>query len=252
MKAGIAAAALLLALAGTSGHVSASPKTLKVGVRDDIMHFGYLNPNTGKYYGMEIDLASELADALGYDTVEYITVQPDNRKQMLLDGEVDCLIAAYSVSETRLENFDFSEAYYTDYSSIMVEKSSLIHEMSDLVGKKIGVLDGANTAPKLAIKMTETGLIPSEESLEDSLVKMDSYSELSVALEEGTVDAVCMDGCIARAYMEDDREILEDKIGQEEYAVATQKGSELSGQVAEAVSQMLADGTIDGLIEKWS
>ena len=66
------------------------------------------------------------------------------------------------------------------------------------------------------------------------------------------MDAVCMDGCIARAYMEDDREILEDKIGQEEYAVATQKGSELSGQVAEAVSQMLADGTIDGLIEKWS
>lgn len=252
MRAGIAAAALALALAGVSGHALAAPKTLKVGVRDDIMHFGYLNPETGKYYGMEIDLAARLADAIEYDTVEYVTVQPDNRKQMLLDGEVDCLIAAYSVSETRLENFDFSESYYTDYSSIMVEKSSLIHEMRELVGKRIGVLDGANTAPKLAIRMTEEGLIGSEEELEPSLVKMDSYSELSVALEEGTVDAVCMDGCIARAYMEDDREILEEKIAQEEYAVATQKDSELSGAVGTAISQLLSDGTIDGLIEKWS
>lgn len=252
MRARILAAAWILALAGTAGHAYAAPKTLRVGVRDDIMHFGYLNPNTGKYYGFEIDLAAELADMLGYDDIEYVSVEPDNRKDMLLNGEVDCLIAAYSVEASRLENFDFSPVYYTDYSSIMVEKSSLIHELSDLIGKKTGVLDGANTAPKLSGKMIDEGLITEEDTKGSSLVKMDSYSELSVALEEGTVDAVCMDGCIARAYMEDDREILEEKIGQEEYAVATQKGSELSASVAEAVQQMLDDGTIDGLLEKWN
>lgn len=252
MKAGILAAAIVLALAGATGHAEAAQKTLKVGVRDDVMHLGYLNPDTGKYYGMEIDLAAELADRLGYDNIEYISVDPDNRKEMLLNGEVDCLIAAYSVEKSRLENFDFSPAYYTDYSSIMVEKSTLIHGLEDLVGKKTGVLDGANTAPKLSGKMIELGLITAEDTKGSSLVKMESYKDLSVALEEGTVDAVCMDGCIARAYMEDDREILEETIGQEEYAVATQKGSDLSAPVAEAVQQMLDDGTVDRLIEKWS
>ncbi len=243
---------MALTLVGAGANAQAAQKSLKVGVRDDIMHFGYLNPNTGKYYGLEIDLAEALAEKLGYDSVEYTSVNPENRKDTLLDGEVDCLIAAYSIEESRLENFDFSPAYYTDYSSIMVEKSTMIQSMEDLVGKKVGVLDGANTAPKLSQKMIDLGLITAEDTKGSSLVKLSSYQELSVALEEGTVDAVCMDGCIARAYMEDDREILEEKIGEEDYAVATRKESELSALVEQAVQEMLDDGTIDALIEKWN
>ena len=81
--------------------------TLRVGVRDDIMNFGYLNKETGRYYGLEIDLANKLAEKLGYEEVEFVTVQPDNRKEMLQDGKVDCLVAAYSIADTRKENFDF-------------------------------------------------------------------------------------------------------------------------------------------------
>lgn len=251
-KAGTAAAALALALTAASQGACAASGTLTVGVRDDIMHFGYLNPDTGKYYGMEIDLAAELAKALGYDQVKYVSVEPDNRKETLLSGEVDCLIAAYSVSETRLESLDFSPAYYTDYSSVMVEQSSLIQDMEDLVGKRIGVLDGADTGPLLAEKMIGMGLITEEDPKGSSLVKLDSYSDLSKALEEGTVDAACMDGCIARAYMEEDRVVLEEKISKEEYAVATRKDSELSEPMAEAVRQLLDDGTVERLIGKWN
>ena len=38
----------------------------------------------------------------------YITVTPDTRKDMLLNGEVDVVIATYSIAESREENFDFS------------------------------------------------------------------------------------------------------------------------------------------------
>lgn len=230
---------------------AAGSGTLKVGVRDDIMNLGYLNPATGEYYGLEIDLARNLADRLGYADVTFVAVDPDSRRQMLLDGSVDCVIAAYSIAETRLANFDFSPSYYTDYSCIMVEKSSGLQSMEDMVGKKFGVLDGADTAPKLAAKMKEMGLISDEDLKNTSLEKMGSYGELSKALEEGAVDAVSMDGCIARAYMDDDRMILDAVIGQEDYGVATQKDSALSKPVAEAVQKMLDDGTIAGLIDKW-
>lgn len=230
---------------------AAGSGTLKVGVRDDIMNLGYLNPATGEYYGLEIDLARNLADRLGYADVTFVAVDPDSRRQMLLDGSVDCVIAAYSIAETRLANFDFSPSYYTDYSCIMVEKSSGLQSMEDMVGKKFGVLDGADTAPKLAAKMKEMGLISDEDLKNTSLEKMGSYGELSKALEEGAVDAVSMDGCISRAYMDDDRMILDAVIGQEDYGVATQKDSALSKPVAEAVQKMLDDGTIAGLIDKW-
>ena len=87
---------------------AAGAETLRVGVRDDIINFGFYNETTGKYYGLEIDLAAELARRIGCDGVEYITVTPDTRKDMLLNGEVDVVIATYSIAESREENFDFS------------------------------------------------------------------------------------------------------------------------------------------------
>ena len=133
----------------------------------------------------------------------------------------------------------------------MTETSTLLTTMADLVGKKIGVVDGANAGPKLAEKMTADGLITAEDPKGTSLEKRETYAELSKALEEGEVDAVCMDGCIARAYMEDDRVIFDERIDEEDYGVATQKGSELSSKVSKAVQEMLDDGTVEGLIEKW-
>lgn len=105
---------VFLLFGGILGGCSSSSEgagTLRVGVRDDIMNFGYLNQTTGNYYGLEIDLARKLASELGYRDVELVAVEPDTRKDMLLNGEVDCLIACYSIAETRLKNFDFSQPY---------------------------------------------------------------------------------------------------------------------------------------------
>lgn len=248
-KTTIMMAALAVLLSGCGAPQKSG--TLRVGVRDDIVGLGYLSPATGQYYGLEIDLARELADDLGYGGVEFVTVTPENRKDMLLSGDVDCLIATYSIEESRLKNFDFSPAYYTDHTSVMVEKSSLIEHLEDLVGRKIGVLEGANTAPKLSGKLIEMGLITAEDTKGSSLEYRDTYEALSEALEDGTVDAVCMDGGVARAHMKDDRIILEDVVGTESYGVATQKDSVLTKPVADSIQRMLDDGTIAGLIDKW-
>ena len=240
-----------LAACSISTEALAKEETLKVGVRDDIMHMSYLNPLTEKYYGFEVDLAAAVAAELGYKDVEYVTVTPETRKEMLQGGSVDCLIASYSVEESRKEVFDFSPSYYTDSSCVMVEDSTLFNSFEDLVGSRVGVLDGANAGPKLAEKLIDKGLITEDDAKGSELVKYDSYSDMSVALEEGQVDAVCMDGCIARAYMQDDRAFLEETIDEEDYAVATQKDSELSEKMAETVQKLLDDGTVDSLIEKW-
>ena len=138
---------------------SSGEGTLRVGVRSDIMNFGYLNEQTGKHYGLEIDIANEMAERLGYADVEFIDVLPDTRKEMLLNGEVDCLIACYSISESREENFDFSAPYYTDSAIVMVENSSLITDVEQLAGKTVGIMSGSNTNPIFATTMYEMGII---------------------------------------------------------------------------------------------
>lgn len=271
-RATLLLAVLLLscALAGLAGCAGASDdkgtassgETLRVGVRSDVVGFGYLNDGTGKYYGLEIDIANEMAERMGYGAVEFVSVLPENRKDMLQNGEVDCLVACYSIAESRQKNFDFSPAYYSDDSIVMVENSALIDGVDALEGKTLGTMSGSNTAPQLVIKLTEAGFTSGEalSANEDNsdvvfdtfhLVQMASYQELSKALEEGTIDAACMDGSIAKTYLDADRGILDFTIDTQEYGVATQKDSALSQPVSAAIQGMLDDGTIAQLTDKW-
>ena len=240
--------------------------TLKVGVRADLMGLGYLNKKTHKYYGMEIDIANEMAKRMGYKDVKFVTVVPENRKEMLLEGKVDALVAAYSISDTRKKNFDFSPAYYSNSVKMIVQKSSLDTSINDLKGGIIGTMAGANTAPMLNQEMKKIGFsdgkaLRGNPDNNDKDVQFDtyrlvqypSYKELSDALEEGKVDAMAMDGAIAQTYMDDYREILPDfSIDPQKYGVATQKGSELSGKVKTAIQSMLDDGTIKRYVDKWN
>ena len=236
---------------------------LRAGVRADVVGFGYLNEGTGNYYGLEIDLVSELAERLGYGDVEFVTVVPDDRKERLLAGEVDLVAACYSIADSRLENFDFSPAYYDDEVVAVVQNSSLIESVDDMRGLTFGTMAGSNAAPLLSVKLYETGFSngePVTANDDNSEVEFDTwrlrqfpgYQELSDALEQGVVDAMVLDGAIAHTYMDDKRSVLEGfVVAEQSYGVATQKDSALSAPVAEAVQAMLDDGTVAALQDKW-
>ena len=174
----------------------------------------------------------------GFELLVIATVLPDNRKEMLLNGEVDCLVACYSKTDTRLENFDFSPIYYTDVTPVMVENSSRITDINQLKDGTFGIMSGSNAGPLLTINLFDVGIIGEEvisntdESTEydhATVIKYPSYEDLSIALEEGRVDAAVMDGAFVDTYINDDRSLLEDfSVSDQDYAVATQKGSNLS------------------------
>ncbi len=248
--------------AGGSASTPTGSKTLRVGVRANVNRFGYLNEDTGRYSGLEIDIAEEMAARLGYSNVEWTTVTPTSRKETLANDEVDCLVACYSITESREANFDFSPSYYKDISTVMVENSSLFTTINDLKGCTFGTVADANTAPQLVEKLAEIGFTDGEvlSSNEDNtdiqfdnfrILELPTYMELSDALEEGTVDAMCADGSILYTYLTDDRHELEFLISSQDYGVATQKDSALSEPVSETIQDMLDDGTIDALIDKW-
>lgn len=84
------------------------------------------------------------------------------------------------------------------------------------------------------------------------LLQFPSYQELSDALEEGVVDAMVLDGAIAKTYMDDKRTYIENfEVAEQSFDIATQKGSDLSEPVATAMQDMLDDGTIAALVDKW-
>ena len=261
--AAASAGALATGCEGGAAGGGSGKGVLRAGVRADVVNFGYLNERTGNYYGLEIDLVNEIAERMGYGDVEFVTVIPDNRKEMLLEGQIDLICGCYSIADSRLENFDFSPAYYDDRVVAVVQNSSMIGSVDDLRGRTFGTMAGSNAAPLLSTKLYEIGFTNgevvtanddnSEVSFDTwNLLQFPSYQELSDALESGDVDAMVLDGAIAQTYMDDKRVVLDGfTVAEQSYGVATQKDSELSQPVAEAVQVMLDDGTVAALQDKW-
>ena len=251
----IALAALMLCAA-----CAACAETFRVGVKQDVYGFGYLDETTGEYEGMEIDLGAMIADALGYDDVEYTTVTAATRGQMLDNDELDCVIATFTIKPERKESWDFSTPYYTDAVTVLVENASGIADLAGLKDKTVGVSTGSTSAKALATAMADAGVIAAfdadkfEIATFDGGVKFkefDDYPAISLALDAGDVDAFCVDKSILANYKTDDRSFIADSFAPQDYGVATKKGSELSAKVEELITGWLADGTIAGLIEKW-
>ena len=234
---------------------------LRVGVKSDVIGFGYQDPLTGDYSGMEIDLAQMIADALGVD-VEYTTVTAATRGELLDSGDLDCVLATFTITDERKESWDFSTPYYTDAVTVLVEDSSGITDLSGLAGATVGVSSSSTSALALVQAMIEQGLISGDnfdsETFDASTwtegVSFRQYSDypaISTALSAGEVDAFCVDRSILAIYKTEGRSYIQDEFAPQEYGIATTKGSGLSEVCEDLVTTWLSDGTIDGLIAEY-
>ena len=99
--------------------------TLKVGVKVDVPKFGFKDPKTGKVEGMEIDLAKIIAKNIFGDEnkVDVQGVTAKTRGPLLDNGEVDLVIATFTITEERKKSYNFSDAYFKDGVALMVKKS---------------------------------------------------------------------------------------------------------------------------------
>lgn len=231
---------------------------LRVGVKNAVVGFGYQDMLTGEYSGMEIDIASKLAEELGVEA-EFTTVTAATRTELLDSGDIDCVLATFTITDERKKNWDFSTPYYTDYVTVLVEDKSGIKTLADLAGKKIGVSSGSTSARSVVEAMIAAELIDGKDYSRDtfdpatwtdtvSFQQYDDYPTISTALSAGELDAFSVDKSILAIYKTPGRSFIDAQFAPQEYGVATKKGSGFSAFVEEKISAWLADGTIAGFM----
>ncbi|MFV0504534.1 MAG: transporter substrate-binding domain-containing protein [Lachnospirales bacterium] len=232
---------------------------LRVGVKNNVLGFGFEDPLSGEYSGMEVEIAKNIGETLGIP-VEFTNVTAATRTQLLDSGDLDCVIATFTITDERKESWDFTTPYFTDYVSILVENSSGITDLAGLVDKKVGVSSGSTSARSLTKEMIDQGLISGEafdpETFDPntwtegvSFQQYDDYPTISTALTAGEVDAFSVDKSILAVYNTDSRSYLDSQFSPQNYGVATKKDSQLSTFVEDLITTWLEDGTIDSLIE---
>ncbi len=115
--------------------------TLVVGVKADYKPWGFRDPS-GKLIGMEIDMAQDVADALGVK-LDLVPVQSSNRMQFLQQGKIDLMIATMSDKANRRKVVGIPDPnYYTSGTNVLAKKGA-VSKWEDLKGKPVCGKQGA-------------------------------------------------------------------------------------------------------------
>jgi putative glutamine transport system substrate-binding protein len=234
---------------GDNGGLEAIRKAgvIKVGVKSDVPGFGLLNTATNQYEGFEIELAKLIAgDLLGDPSkVAFTPVTAKTRGPLLDNGELDLIIATFTVTEERKLTYNLSSTYYTDAVGMLVKKSSGIKGLADLNGKTIGVAQSATSRAAIDEAAKAAGATL-------KFAEFSTYPEIKAALDSGRVDVFSVDRSILAGYLDNESEILPDRFSPQEYGVASKLANkELAAYIDGLIVKWLADGTIDRLIQQF-
>lgn len=220
---------------------------LKVGVKVDVPKFGFKDPSTGQIDGMEIDIAKTIAKKiLGDETkVEFQPVTAKTRGPLLDNGEVDYVIATFTITEERKQSYNFSEAYFKDGVALMVKKDAGITDLAGLNGKKIGVAQSATSKKALLDEIKQ-------QNLKVDILEFGTYPEIKTALDSGRVDCFSVDAAILAGYVDDSTVILPARYAPQLYGIASKKSNEGLAKIAnDSVKEMQSSGDLDKIIAKW-
>ncbi len=219
---------------------------LLVGVKADVPKFGYQELGAA-YEGLEIDLAKALAKQLLGDenAVAFTAVTAATRGPLLDTGELDMVIATFTIKPDRILQYEFSKPYFVDAIGLLVKKASGIAGFADLNGKNIGVAQSATTRAALEAAAAEKGFAL-------NFSEYPSYPDIKAALDSGRIDCFSVDKAILMGYVDDTVTLLSDSFASQPYGVAVKKGNtELIGVVNSLIANMRSSGDMDAMVSKW-
>ena len=216
---------------------------LRVGVKQDLPNFGYRDPESNQYTGMEVEIAKKVAAELGVD-IEFTPVTAQTRGALLDNGQLDMVIATFRITEERKELYNFTTPYYTDAVGFLVRKDSNIQSSWEaLDGLTIGVTQGS-------IQWGLLEEIAAEKGIELNFRELGSNSEVVVALAAHRVDAFSIDQSILSAFLGKTNELLDLQYQPSEYGIVTKKSNtDLATYLDGLVQDWTEDGTLQAIYD---
>ena len=242
--------AMMTSLVGCGGSEPAADDTAKETL---VMATNATFPPYEYYEGEEIvgidaELGAKIAEKMGMDFViedmEFDAIIP-----AVTSGKASFGIAGMTPTEERLMSADFSIPYTKGVQVIIVKEDSAITSADDLFA------EGASNV--IGVQTGTTGDLYSTWDLEDAgLATVERFSkgaDAVLALTQDKVDCVVIDNEPAKEFVaaNEGLTILETAYAEEEYAICFAKDSELKDQVNAALQELIDDGTVQAIIDKY-
>ena len=221
----------------------AEENVLKVGMEGTYAPYTY-HDDSGALTGFEVDVANAIGEKIGYQ-VEFVEGAWDSLFPALDAGNIDVIMNQVTITDARLETYDFSTPYvYTRPVVIVAADNEEIASFEDLNGKKAaeGLTSNYNAIAQ---------------SYGAEIVGQDVFALAVELVKGGEADAVVNDE-LTYTYWQvttgdfDSTKIVARSEDATSSAVVIQKGrEELRDAISGAIDELLADGTISTISENY-
>lgn len=249
LRKGLAALCALACTAGVAACGSDEADgdhVIKVGIKFDQPGLGF--KKSGTYEGFDVDVARYIANQLGYTDSEIVFKEAPSkqREAMLQNGDVDMILATYSITDERKKAVDFAGPYFVAGQDLMVRANDTsIKGPQDLNGKRLCSVTGSTSAKVVKEKFAK----------EVQLMEQPGYAECATALLSGIVDAVTTDDIILAGLAAASRgklKVVGKPFTEEYYGVGIKKDAdskEFATKINDAIEEMEKTGEWERAIE---
>ncbi len=255
-QAGIALCAALsagLAQAQALPPRIAHSKIIKIGVNAIYPPMEYLDPESGKLVGFDIDLATALAKQLGV-TVAWQEAGFDQLLPSLTTGRIDIILSALNDSPARRETADFIDYLNSGVQFYTSVARRDINQPADLCGKTVGT-SRSTSFPGDVRSWSDSHCVAAAKPA----IRVEGTNDNAAArseLKQGRLDAAAQ-GSETVPYVSALEPGVFKSIGTPfggvQHGIACMKSdAPLRNALLAAFKQLLANGTYGALIGKWN
>lgn len=234
-----------------AGDNDSAKKTLTLATSADFPPYEYMEGE--EYKGIDIEVAGLIAEKLGMELV-VSNMDFNSILTAVPAGKADMGMAGLTVTPDREKTVDFSDSYATGVQVLIVKEGSDITSVDDLYDEAKNLGEGK----KVGVQLSTTGDIYLSGDVADGKTKVEvkqyeQGAEAVSALSSGKIDAVLIDNEPAKSFVaaNEGLKILDGEYAVEDYAIAFAKGSELKDQVNAALKELIADGSVQKVVDKY-
>ena len=201
------------------------------------------NEKTGEFEGFDVDLANAMAEVMGVK-VKFVDAEWQGLLAGLSKGDFDMLMTCMSKSETRGQNVNFSDSYYSLADVMVVGMDNQnIKSSADLQGKTVGVQLGSGSEQAVDAM---TGF---------KEIKRYNYNpEAFLDLKNGRIDALVVGYAYAvnQIKVDPSYKVVGEPLAEAEIVVVMPKGADaLTAKVNEALAEVRKNGAYDKAHTTW-
>ncbi|WP_059011528.1 glutamate ABC transporter substrate-binding protein [Streptomyces specialis] len=248
-KASVLAAPLLaLALTATAcgggGGDEGDGDGITIGIKFDQPGIGLRDANS-EFSGFDVDVATYIAGELGYEPgqITWEEAPSADRENMLRRGDVDMIVASYSITPERAEQVAFAGPYFLAHQDLLISSDAETPTEESIGDLTLCSVGGSTSAQRM------------EDEYGANLQNFQTYSECLDGIVGGSLDALTTDDAILAGYAAQDEYAGELtlaglNLSDEYYGVGLPLDSDRVDAVNEAITRMVDDGSWDRFVEE--